>query len=39
MTGVWGSIDALLRDAIPSRVFSGSSEIQRAIIARMLGLP
>jgi alkylation response protein AidB-like acyl-CoA dehydrogenase len=32
-------IDALLRDAIPSRVFSGSSEIQRAIIARMLGLP
>lgn len=32
-------VDALLRDAIPSRVFSGSSELQRAIIARTLGLP
>jgi alkylation response protein AidB-like acyl-CoA dehydrogenase len=32
-------VDALLRDAVPSRVFSGSSEMQRAIIARMLGLP
>jgi L-prolyl-PCP dehydrogenase len=32
-------IDALLRDAIPSRIFSGSSEMQRAIIARTLGLP
>lgn len=32
-------IDALARDAIPARVFSGSSEMQRAIIARMLGLP
>ena len=32
-------VDALLRDAIPSRIFSGSSEMQRAIIARMMGLP
>jgi alkylation response protein AidB-like acyl-CoA dehydrogenase len=32
-------IDALLRDAVPSRVFSGSSELQRAIVARTLGLP
>ena len=32
-------IDALLRDAVPARVFSGSSEMQRVIIARMLGLP
>jgi L-prolyl-PCP dehydrogenase len=32
-------IDALLRDAVPSRIFSGSSEMQRAIIARMMGLP
>jgi alkylation response protein AidB-like acyl-CoA dehydrogenase len=32
-------IDALLRDAVPARVFSGTSEMQRAIIARMLGLP
>jgi L-prolyl-PCP dehydrogenase len=32
-------IDALLRDAIPSRIFSGSSELQRTIIARSLGLP
>jgi L-prolyl-PCP dehydrogenase len=31
-------VDALLRDAIPARVFSGTSEIQRAIVARMLGL-
>jgi alkylation response protein AidB-like acyl-CoA dehydrogenase len=31
-------IDALLRDAIPARVFSGSSEMQRVIVARMLGL-
>jgi L-prolyl-PCP dehydrogenase len=31
-------VDALLRDAIPSRIFSGSSEMQRAIIARMMGL-
>jgi alkylation response protein AidB-like acyl-CoA dehydrogenase len=32
-------IDALMRDAVPARIFSGSSEMQRAIIARMLGLP
>jgi len=32
-------IDALLRDAVPSRIFSGSSEMQRMIVARMMGLP
>jgi alkylation response protein AidB-like acyl-CoA dehydrogenase len=31
-------IDALLRDAIPSRIFSGTSEMQRLIVARMMGL-
>jgi L-prolyl-PCP dehydrogenase len=31
-------VDALLRDALPARVFSGTSEIQRAVVARMLGL-
>ena len=31
-------VDALLRDAIPSRLFSGSSEIQRMTIARTLGV-
>ncbi|HET9553933.1 MAG TPA: acyl-CoA dehydrogenase family protein [Anaeromyxobacteraceae bacterium] len=32
-------VDALLRDSVPARVFSGTSEMQRAIIARMMGLP
>jgi alkylation response protein AidB-like acyl-CoA dehydrogenase len=32
-------VDALMRDAVPARIFSGTSEMQRAIIARMLGLP
>ncbi len=32
-------IDALLRDALPARIFSGTSEMQRAIIAKMMGLP
>jgi alkylation response protein AidB-like acyl-CoA dehydrogenase len=36
---VEAGIDALLRDAIPGRVFSGTSEMQRAIVARGLGLP
>ena len=31
-------VDALLRDAVPARIFSGTSEMQRAIIARMLGI-
>lgn len=31
-------VDALLRDAIPARIFSGTSEMQRTIVARMLGL-
>jgi L-prolyl-PCP dehydrogenase len=31
-------IDALLRDAVPARIFSGTSEMQRAIIARSMGL-
>jgi alkylation response protein AidB-like acyl-CoA dehydrogenase len=31
-------IDALLRDAIPAQIFSGTSEMQRMIIARMMGL-
>ena len=32
-------IDALMRDAVPARIFSGTSEMQRMIVARMLGLP
>jgi alkylation response protein AidB-like acyl-CoA dehydrogenase len=32
-------IDALMRDAIPARIFSGTTEMQRAIVARMMGLP
>jgi L-prolyl-PCP dehydrogenase len=32
-------VDALMRDAVPARIFSGTSEMQRAIVARMLGLP
>ena len=31
-------IDALMRDAVPARIFSGTSEMQRAIIARTMGL-
>jgi len=31
-------VDALLRDAIPARIFSGTSEMQRLIIARHMGL-
>ncbi|MGH2901788.1 MAG: acyl-CoA dehydrogenase family protein, partial [Solirubrobacteraceae bacterium] len=33
-----GRIERYLRDAIPARVFSGTSEIQRNNIARALGL-
>lgn len=35
---VQGPIERYLRDAIPARVFSGTSEIQRNNIARALGL-
>jgi alkylation response protein AidB-like acyl-CoA dehydrogenase len=31
-------VDALLRDAVPARVFSGTSEMQKLIIAKMMGL-
>ncbi|MBN1960701.1 MAG: acyl-CoA dehydrogenase family protein [Deltaproteobacteria bacterium] len=31
-------VDSLLRDALPARVFSGSSEMQRILIAKSLGL-
>jgi alkylation response protein AidB-like acyl-CoA dehydrogenase len=31
-------VDALMRDALPARVFSGTSEMQRAVVARLLGL-
>ncbi|SDM56600.1 acyl-CoA dehydrogenase family protein [Allokutzneria albata] len=33
-----GSVDALLRDAIGSTIFSGTSEIQRELIAKEMGL-
>jgi L-prolyl-PCP dehydrogenase len=32
-------VDALLRDALPARIFSGSNELQRNVVARTLGLP
>jgi alkylation response protein AidB-like acyl-CoA dehydrogenase len=35
---VQGCVKRHLRDAIPARVFSGTSEIQRNNIARALGL-
>jgi alkylation response protein AidB-like acyl-CoA dehydrogenase len=31
-------IEALLRDAVPSRIFSGTNEMQKNLIARELGL-
>jgi len=31
-------IDRMLRDAVPSTIFSGTSEIQRELIAGSLGL-
>ena len=31
-------VDCLLRDALPARIFSGSSEMQREIVARLMGL-
>jgi alkylation response protein AidB-like acyl-CoA dehydrogenase len=31
-------VDALLRDAVPSRIFSGTSEMQRLIVLRMMGI-
>jgi alkylation response protein AidB-like acyl-CoA dehydrogenase len=31
-------IERELRDAIPGRIYSGTSEIQRKVIARLLGL-
>jgi alkylation response protein AidB-like acyl-CoA dehydrogenase len=31
-------VDALLRDAVPSRIFSGTSEMQRLIILRSMGI-
>lgn len=33
-----GEIERFLRDAVPARIFSGTSEIQRNTIARALGL-
>jgi alkylation response protein AidB-like acyl-CoA dehydrogenase len=31
-------VDSLLRDAVPACIFSGTSEMQRMIIAKMLGV-
>jgi alkylation response protein AidB-like acyl-CoA dehydrogenase len=31
-------IERVLRDAIPTRIFSGTSEIQRDLVAKSLGL-
>jgi alkylation response protein AidB-like acyl-CoA dehydrogenase len=31
-------VDALMRDAVPARIFSGTSEMQKIIIAKMMGL-
>jgi alkylation response protein AidB-like acyl-CoA dehydrogenase len=31
-------VDALMRDAVPARVFSGTSEMQRLIVLRMMGI-
>lgn len=31
-------VDALLRDAVPAQIFSGTSDMQRMIVARSLGL-
>jgi alkylation response protein AidB-like acyl-CoA dehydrogenase len=33
-----GEIERLLRDAVPSRVFSGTNEIQRNNVARAMGI-
>ncbi|HSN30363.1 MAG TPA: acyl-CoA dehydrogenase family protein [Kofleriaceae bacterium] len=33
-----GEVERFMRDAVPSRIFSGTSEIQRNTIARALGL-
>jgi alkylation response protein AidB-like acyl-CoA dehydrogenase len=32
-------IASLLEDAVPGRIFSGTSEMQRSIVSKMLGLP
>jgi alkylation response protein AidB-like acyl-CoA dehydrogenase len=31
-------VDALLRDALPARIFSGTSEVQRMMLARSMGV-
>lgn len=33
-----GGVDALLRDALPARIFSGTSEVQRMMLARSMGV-